>query len=591
MKSKKILGLLAAGALMAAVPASLALAEADVTDGASFTEVTDVDGIEGSSFYLYVPSHLENPSPMITPVIYVFGDSAYETEDDAWEALTAAGLDTIAESESGVIIMVNPVGDEWGAEDLDVYEGIMSYISYVDGEVPLTYHTLQYAIGEGSGATFINNYLSKDCKRIAAAMTFGGEIEEDPHTLYALPVYMVSGSEEAADYYMNANDGTADPAIGTTGSVAEARKAQWVTDEEEDKTIYTYSADDVKKVIVSNAESEVLDADLIADCWNTLFRYTARTCLTKDFWQYTSRDLDDVDFVLVNRPNYEEAGMDVVRIDGVGNGIWEDGDDPYWYEFVPAAVQDTMENDSEETYPLIVCFHGGGDHPLFDAESMGWAQLCIDHDIIMVAPNGGGEKTADPEFNQLVDYMIDKYPVDESRIYAVGFSGGSDTATSFVASNPQRFAAMAPISMNIYENFSRIFDYDFDYDYDLPVCIGGQGMETVTTNGDYKYLLTDQIGLVWELDEIAPYEGEYDYNANPYWGFTVEDEERYTTPSGYAIWRGYNYDEDGVPMLALVHSERQTHTHFSGYAELVWDWMSQFSRDTETYEVIYTPND
>ncbi len=590
MSSKKILGLMAAGALMAAIPASLSLAAADVADGASFTEVTDVDGIEESSFYLYVPSYMEDPWPMITPVIYVYGDSAYETEDDAWEALTAAGLDTIAEDESGVIIMVNPVGDEWGEEDLDVYEGIMSYISYVDGEVPLTYHTLQYVIGEGSGATFINNYLSKNCKRIAAAMTFGGEIEEDPYSLYALPVYIVSGSEEAVNYYIDANDGTGNPQVSSSGRVVAALKEPWVTEETEDKTVYTYSDDDVRKVIVSKSESETFDADLIADCWNTLFRYTARACLTRDYWQFTSKDIDD-EYVLVKRPNYEEAGMEVVRIDGIGNGIWEDSEMPYWYEFVPADVQETMENDSEETYPLIVCFHGGGDHPVFDAESLGWVQLCIDHDIIMVAPNGGGEKSADKEFNELVDYMIEKYPVDESRIYVVGFSGGGDTGMSFVASNPERFAAMAPISSNIYENLSRIFEYDFDYDYDLPVCLAGQGRETVTTNKDYKYALTDQLEMFWELNEIAPYEGEYDYSEHPYWGFPVEEEVRNTSPSGYAIWSGYNYDEDGVPMMALMHSELQTHTHFSGYAELIWDWMSQFSRDTDTYEIIYTPND
>ncbi len=585
MSKKKISGLLFAGALLAAVPASLALADADVVDGASFTEVTDVDGIEGSSFYLYLPSEILQPSPMVTPVIYVYGDAPYETEDDAWEVLTSAGLDTIAEEENGVIIMVNPLNEEWGKEDLAVFDGIMSYISYVDGTEPLTYHSLQYVIGEGSGATFVNNYLTADCKRIAAVMTFGGELDEETIAMYPLPAYIVSGSQDIVDFYINANDQTGSPLVADVDDVVEARRASWETEETDEKTIYTYTPDDVKQVIVSKSESDTLDADLIADCWNTLFRYTARVCLTADFWKVPSKYLD-TEFTLVKRPNYEEAGMEMTRVEG--DEIWVNNDfHPYWYQFIPAAVQETMENGTDETYPLILCFHGGGDHPLYEAESMGWAQLCIDQNVIMVSPQGDG----DDELNALIDYMIENYPVDESRIYLTGFSRGAGTAMSLASAYPERIAAMSPMSLNVEESIEKLTETDFDYDYDLPVCFVGQGLEYVTTDLDYHYKWTDQIRLIWQLDEIDPYDGELDYSTYPYWGFPSDDQLRNETQTGIAIWSGYQYDEDGVPMVALMHTEKTTHTHYAGYAELVWSWMSQFSRDTDTGEVIYTPND
>ncbi len=587
MKRNRIICTVAAGAVFTLLSGMAALA-VETVDGASFTQVTDVAGIEGSCFYLYVPSEMEEPYPMMTPVIYVYGDQAYETEDDAWAALTAAGLDVIAEDESGVIIMVNPVGDEWGEDDIDVYEGIMSYISYVDGTVPLTYSSLQYAIGEGSGATFINNYLSQNCKRIAGVMTFGGEIG-DPYPMYALPAYIVSGSQEAVDFYLNANDGTVVlPTSGRVEDVAASIKEEWVTEDTDEKTTYTLSSNDVKQVIVSKKESETLDADLIADCWSSLFRYTARACLTANFWQMSS-EYNDEEFTLLKRPNYEEAGMEVVRVDGIGNGIWDDDESNYWYEFVPAAVQEAMENGSDETFALLMCFHGGGDHPIYEAESVGWAQLCIDNNIIMVAPNGSGAE----EFNALMDYMIEKYPVDTSRIYAAGFSGGARSTLSLSNAYPERLAAVAPQSCvsgpfytDLMENIG-----NYDYDLDLPICVVGQGLETESTNHDGQYIWNDAIQIIWELNEITPYEGELDYSVNPYWGFTVEDEVRNSVQYGFAIWEGYNYDENGVPMLALMHTESTTHTHYPGYANLIWNWMKQFSRDTETHEIIYTPNE
>ncbi len=589
MTRNKLFGMLAAGAMVALMPALAASAEVDTVEGASFTQVEDVGGIEGSCFYLYVPSEMESPFPMITPVIYVYPDAAYESEDDAWDAMTAAGLDVIAEDEKGVIIMVNPTGDEWGDVDVSVYEEIMSYISYVDGEVPLTYSSLQYMIGEGSGATFINNYMTLNAKRIAAVLTFGGEIDEDAFPMYPLPAYIVSGSDEAVDFYINANDETIVlPTSGRVEEVEEMIRSGWETTETDEKTTYTLSSNDVRQVIVSKADAETMDADIIEDCWNSLFRYTARVCLTANFWQMSS-PYNDETFVLVKRPNYDEAGMEVVRVDGIGNGIWEDDESNYWYEFVPAAVQEAMESGSDETFPLFVCFHGGGDHPIYEAESIGWAQLCIDHDIIMVSPNASG---AD-ESSELIDYMIDKYPVDTSRIYAAGFSGGARSTLNLSNAYPERLAAVAPMSCVSGPFYTELMENidSYDYDLDLPICVVGQGLETESTNHNYEYVWQDAIDLIWELDEIAPYEGELDYTVNPYWGFPVEDQVRNTNQYAFAIWSGYNYDEDGVPMLALMHTENTTHDHFSGYAELIWSWMSQFSRDTETGAVIYTPND
>ena len=127
-----------------------------------------------------------------------------------------------------------------------------------------------------------------------------------------------------------------------------------------------------------------------------------------------------------------------------------------------------MESGSGETFALLLCFHGGGDHPIYEAESVGWAQLAIDNNIIMVAPNGSS--STGEEFNALIDYMIDKYPVDTSRIYAAGFSGGARSTLALSNAYPERLAAVAPQSCVSGPSYADLTDKldTYEYDLDLP---------------------------------------------------------------------------------------------------------------------------
>lgn len=584
---RKLWAILIAFALLLSLVAVGASAESVPMEGAKFAKITNVGGIDGSSFYLYVASELYDPYPMLTPVIYVFGDEPYQNAEAAWAAAAEAGLIDIAEADHGAVILVNPVGESWGSTDLDVFEAIEQYIYYTTGTVKLTYHNLQYAIGEGTGATFINDYLTQDCKRLAAVMTFGGEIH-NPYPLYPLPAYIVTGSQKAIDFYKNINDGTL--LLPTSGRITELTatvKKLWSTEATDQKTVYTFTPDPVKKVIVSNAITQTLDADIIADCWATLFRRTTRSCLTTNCWQFSDSIYNDTVFTLLERPDYTKAGMQVVKVEGVGNGIWDDSAANYWYEFVSAAVQEAMSSGSDEKFPLVLCIHGGGDHPIYETESMGWAQLAIDQNVIVVSPNAAG---AD-QFVQLIDYMAAKYPVDLSRVYVTGFSRGARQTLAVSHAYPERFAASAPISCVSGPFFTDLIAAlpNYAYDLDLPICFGGQGMETESTNNDNQYVWFEAVKEIYAIDEITPYEGDLDYTKYPYWGFPVEDNQRNATPSGHAIWQGYLYDADGIPLVCAMHTEDLTHAHFPSYAQYIWGYFSMFSRDTATGALIYEP--
>lgn len=131
----------------------------------------------------------------------------------------------------------------------------------------------------------------------------------------------------------------------------------------------------------------------------------------------------------------------------------------------------------------------------------------------------------------------------------------------------------------------------YEYDLDLPICVVGQGLEAESTNNNYEYIWHNYLQLIMDLNEIeAPDMSALDFSTYPYWGFDTENLQRHGAPLPFAIWTSYMSDEDGIPMMALMHTEQTTHVHYPYYANLIWSWMQQFTRDTETHEVIYTPN-
>ena len=51
------------------------------------------------------------------------------------------------------------------------------------------------------------------------------------------------------------------------------------------------------------------------------------------------------------------------------------------------------------------------------------------------------------------------------------------------------------------------------------------------------------------------------------------------------LWHKNN--EDGVPMVAISCTENLSHSLYSGYAEIAYNYMKHFSRDLTTGESVY----
>lgn len=552
---------------------------AEPEEAEGYYEVTDVAQIEGSRFFFYAAK--ERVADM-TPIIFVFGDEPYADQDTAKAAMENLGLIDLADSEGGIVILVNPVGEEWGDVDIEVFDAIEDYIFAEDGAIKGTsLYNLQYAIGEGSGATFINNYLSDNCKRIAGVLTVGGEIED--HTaLYPLPAYLVSASQEAVDFYLECNDNTAIvPESGRVADVIAQRKSYWETEEEEDKITYVYSPTPVRKVIVSKTEADVLDAEIIADAWQELFRWTTRSDVVAAAGRFRGGYYNDTEFTLQPRPDLEGAGIEITEIDST---LIAEGFKQNVVVYMPKAAQEAVESGSGETFPTIVVFPPAD--PRLEIEGQGWGQLAIDNNIILVTAGAREPELGDA----LLDYLLERYPIDESRIYAAGFSGGSHCVMYIAEGIPERFAAITVMDVFDGPHFPTLEAAapDYEYDIDLPIAIVANGKGTESTNFDGHYNWFDAVEQIYSINEIPPYEEELDYAHYPFWGFPLADLINIEPPTGLAIQKGVSYDEDGIPMFCAITAEME-HARYVEYANAIWDYLKQFSCDTETHAVIYTP--
>ena len=145
-------------------------------------------------------------------VIGVYTAQKFESKDDALAFLTDTGLVDIIEEAKGAIILVNPIGETFGAEDARAYYlmqaatcdlGGSAYNAATEGASAPTAlagayfggTTYRYAIGIDDGATFLNNYIASqfdNVTRLAGMILIGGGMDRIHDIAGIVPVYMVN---------------------------------------------------------------------------------------------------------------------------------------------------------------------------------------------------------------------------------------------------------------------------------------------------------------------------------------------------------------------------------------------------------------
>lgn len=125
---------------------------------------------------------------------------------------------------------------------------------------------------------------------------------------------------------------------------------------------------------------------------------------------------------------------------------------------------------SDNTYPLVLVFHGGGGNAENIADTTNFSQKADEEDFIVVYPDGTGKLKQrlltwnagfccgyalendidDVDYiKSLITHLQTQYPINESMIYATGLSNGGIMTYRLGAELSTIFAAIAPVAAQI----------------------------------------------------------------------------------------------------------------------------------------------
>ncbi len=152
--------------------------------------------------------------------------------------------------------------------------------------------------------------------------------------------------------------------------------------------------------------------------------------------------------------NLRETAAPVVKVvtNSVGNNVTG------YIAGLPARYDSTSKN-----YPLLVFVHGMGQLSSGNAKLSSMLQMGVGkllqqqqfpasftvkdktYSFIVVAPQFKQWATAQ-DLNSFIDYLVENYRIDASRIYVSGFNMGGALAWEFAGAYPSKVAAIAPIA-------------------------------------------------------------------------------------------------------------------------------------------------
>lgn len=109
---------------------------------------------------------------------------------------------------------------------------------------------------------------------------------------------------------------------------------------------------------------------------------------------------------------------------------------------------------NSEKWPLILSLHGSGERGsnIEDVKKWGIHKLLRENDdfpFVVVSPQCPMGEIWEMQFNalsDLLDEIKNDYNIDEERVYLTGYSLGGYGTWNFAILNPEKFAAIVPIS-------------------------------------------------------------------------------------------------------------------------------------------------
>lgn len=291
--------------------------------------------------------------------------------------------------------------------------------------------------------------------------------------------------------------------------------------------------------------------------------------------------------VLCEEPDLSEYGMveepACVTVKTSKDNLGDDaGSETHRIGYIAWYAKDLFENGP---VPLVLAFHGGGDSALHIAHVSGWWRVAMRNRFLLVTVENHLNSTA-TEMVEFLAHLRQKYPIDESRIYASGFSMGGCKSWDLFQEYPSLFAALAPmdatfeVGLNV---FGKEAPCEINKDVPVPVFYAGGEITPLPELPFQAEKCVDRIRNLFAVNEVKkPYTAELSDVANwlnPIWGIDGDSTETFYDESRDSVLTVHYFESrDGVIRTALASISGQGHECREHTCEQAWKFMSRFTR-------------
>ncbi|MCR5478226.1 MAG: hypothetical protein K6E92_11500 [Lachnospiraceae bacterium] len=239
--------------------------------------------------------------------------------------------------------------------------------------------------------------------------------------------------------------------------------------------------------------------------------------------------------------------------------------------------------------PTLLAFHGGGDSAFYIAYESGWYRIAHKYGFLLISVENHLNSTA-TEMMELIDRLKEKYPIDETRLYASGFSMGGCKSWDLYQEYPERFAALAPmdatfeVGLNVY---GQPAPKEINRTVPVPLFYAG-GEETPLPELPFQAeKCWDRIRYVFEVNRLkTPYTAKFEERESweeRIWGIRGDEVEKtYDETRDSTLTVRYFRDETGTVTTALASISGQGHECRPHTCEAAWNFMKRFTRPAKS---------
>lgn len=235
--------------------------------------------------------------------------------------------------------------------------------------------------------------------------------------------------------------------------------------------------------------------------------------------------------------------------------------------------------------PVFLGFHGGGDSAKFLTFVSEWYVVAHKYNFLYIAFENHLDVTA-TEVIEVLETLKKRYPIDEHRIYAGGFSMGSGKSWDLYQQYPKVFAGLAPASalFPVWNNpFSAFPEDKINMTEPVPVFYSGGECSPLVELPFQDNSALDRLKYVAQVNKLNERFNisldDKDKWENPFWGIDGDAQEKiYDVSRDSYLTVNYYTSEDGICRTAFASVSGQQHECRLHSCENAWKFISKFTR-------------